>query len=630
MEDIRCGKMRQSKNAFYQDLDFSKIAFRSSLVLGLVALVILVLYFSPLPELYHESCSRPCHSLDWPMICRIRLTLERFETLGSPCQNCPGNQSDCYNRGCITVDGQHRGILTANRQFPGPTLAVCQYDIVLVDVVNRIPGQSFGVHWRGQAQAETPYMDGVPMITQCPISSLTTYQYKFRASHSGTHVWQVNTGDEFLDTLFGPFIVRKPDSKETHKELYDTDGPDNVIVIHNWNPQRENYVYEDKSSVTKLLINGKTQEEGVPASNFKVSPGKRHRFRVIYMSGSVNCQIRFFIENHKFLVIALDGRSIKPKLVTSARMFPGERLDFVLKTDQKIASYDLKVKPVDCPNLLSTSASIQYEGMDKMALDMFDNEIIESYELSELKTTNDEDCESNSKNSLNTCLRDIESFHPMPEELSAAVPDVQLYFFYNSTLGSSDSVVVGQVNNVTMMLPSSPLISQGQEIRSDYFCNENVIPERCRKSDENVCECIHLVSVPLNAVVELVLVNQDNRDHVFHLHGYSFHVIGTSQLTEPDITPSAIKKLDSLGKLVRRNFEYPIVKDTAAVMAGSLVVLRFKADNPGYWMLDEEYSPNWFRGMSLVFKVGKKYDLSPVPNNFPRCGDWVGPEYFLA
>lgn len=69
----------------------------------------------------------------------------------------------------------------------------------------------------------------------------------------------MSTGDEFLDTLFGPFIVRKPDSKETHKELYDTDGPDNVIVIHNWNPQRENYVYEDKSSVTKLLINGKTQ-----------------------------------------------------------------------------------------------------------------------------------------------------------------------------------------------------------------------------------------------------------------------------------------------------------------------------------------------------------------------------------
>lgn len=53
MEEIRCGKMRQSKNAFYQDLDFSKIAFRSSLVLGLVALVILVLYFSPLPGKSH-------------------------------------------------------------------------------------------------------------------------------------------------------------------------------------------------------------------------------------------------------------------------------------------------------------------------------------------------------------------------------------------------------------------------------------------------------------------------------------------------------------------------------------------------------------------------------------------------
>lgn len=71
---------------------------------------------------------------------------------------------------------------------------VCQNDIVVVDIVNRIPGQSFGVHWRGQHQSDTPYMDGVPMITQCPIPCFTTFQYKFRAKEAGTHVWQINTG----------------------------------------------------------------------------------------------------------------------------------------------------------------------------------------------------------------------------------------------------------------------------------------------------------------------------------------------------------------------------------------------------------------------------------------------------
>lgn len=47
-------------------------------------------------------------------------------------------------------------------------------------------------------------------------------------------------------------------------------------------------------------------------------------------------------------------------------------------------------------------------------------------------------------------------------------------------------------------------------------------------------------------------------------------------------------------------------------------------------MLDEENSSHWFKGMSLVFKVGTAVDLSPIPEDFPKCGDWVGPEYFLA
>ena len=73
-------------------------------------------------------------------------------------------------------------------------LQVCENDILVVDIVNRVPGQGFGIHWRGQPQKETPMMDGVPMVTQCPISSSTTFQYKFRASRAGTHMWHAHTG----------------------------------------------------------------------------------------------------------------------------------------------------------------------------------------------------------------------------------------------------------------------------------------------------------------------------------------------------------------------------------------------------------------------------------------------------
>jgi hypothetical protein len=82
---------------------------------------------------------------------------------------------------------------------------VCENDILLVDVVNRVPEQGFGIHWRGQPQKETPVMDGVPMVTQCPIPSSTTFQYKFRASRAGTHLWHAHAGT--CSTLWLPFCM---------------------------------------------------------------------------------------------------------------------------------------------------------------------------------------------------------------------------------------------------------------------------------------------------------------------------------------------------------------------------------------------------------------------------------------
>lgn len=134
---------------------------------------------------------------------------------------------------------------------------VCQNDIMVIDVVNRIPGQSFGIHWRGQSQKETPFMDGVPMITQCPIPSFTTFQYKFRATNPGTHMWQVNTGEEALETQFGGFVVRQPDSRDPSKHLYDTDDPSHIITVHSWSTQRRSPFLDDSRS--KLFINGKVE-----------------------------------------------------------------------------------------------------------------------------------------------------------------------------------------------------------------------------------------------------------------------------------------------------------------------------------------------------------------------------------
>jgi hypothetical protein len=43
---------------------------------------------------------------------------------GRSCGDCPRNASDCFRKFCVTADGFQRGLLTANRQMPGPVIQV--------------------------------------------------------------------------------------------------------------------------------------------------------------------------------------------------------------------------------------------------------------------------------------------------------------------------------------------------------------------------------------------------------------------------------------------------------------------------------------------------------------------------
>lgn len=74
------------------------------------------------------------------------------------------------------------------------TLQVCYNDVVIVDVRNHMPGREIAVHWHGILQHETPYMDGVPLITQCPISEGQEFRYNFTVDTAGTHFYHSHSG----------------------------------------------------------------------------------------------------------------------------------------------------------------------------------------------------------------------------------------------------------------------------------------------------------------------------------------------------------------------------------------------------------------------------------------------------
>jgi len=61
-------------------------------------------------------------------------------------------------------------MLVANGQFPGPMIEANWGDWIEVAVTNDLVIEGTSIHWHGFLQTGTPYMDGTPAISQCPIA----------------------------------------------------------------------------------------------------------------------------------------------------------------------------------------------------------------------------------------------------------------------------------------------------------------------------------------------------------------------------------------------------------------------------------------------------------------------------
>ncbi|XP_076232494.1 uncharacterized protein LOC143177996 [Calliopsis andreniformis] len=612
------------------------------------------------PKQIFLSCDRPCHHLDWPMICRIKLTLEVFQSLSKSCGDCPRNETACLSNHCVSADGQRRGILTANRQLPGPTIQVCENDILVVDVINRLPGKAAAMHWRGQSQIESPHMDGVPLITQCPIPSYTTFQYKFRATAAGTHLWHAHAGADVANGIFGALIVKQADIRDPHRALYDIDDGDHVVLVTQWQHTEEITFTQGHSKPAILLINGRGRQPNgpnVPLTTFTVVPGRRHRFRIANAGGAGVCPITISIDAHPLLLIALDGQPVEPRQVTSITLAKGERADIVLKANKRIASYWMNVHTSkECgANSINGAAILRYNGSSTedpvLVPEGIDQAEGEETMMNRLAMTTNpaEKC----SNPENLCVTEVHSLRRMPSYLAEPRMDVTIRLPINYKLQLNEFVGNGgletrvlNVNNATFTFPSSPLLTQGADIPEETLCsfssddddahneNETASPSsrRCHRGDgaaTSTCECTHVRHVPLGATVEIILFDQGGLDDlVYHLHGYTFYVVGARKFGR-SVSLQELKALDEKGQLFTRNLDCTVVKDTVVVPKYGAVAIRFKADNPGYWMLRDEHAADWTRGLDVILQVGEADDLVPAPEDFPKCGSFVGPAYFL-
>lgn len=77
-----------------------------------------------------------------------------------------------------------------------------------------------------------------------------------------------------------------------------------------------------------------------------------------------------------------------------------------------------------------------------------------------------------------------------------------------------------------------------------------------------------------------LLLEGDKEEHVFHLHGYQFYVVGVNIFDRP-VTIEDVRTLDYHNTLFKRNLASPALKDTIRVPRFGAVAVRFIANNPG-------------------------------------------------
>lgn len=72
------------------------------------------------------------------------------------------------------------------------------------------------------------------------------------------------------------------------------------------------------------------------------------------------------------------------------------------------------------------------------------------------------------------------------------------------TVAPTGDHVISLIDEISYLSAPAPLISQYDEINPEQFCNGDNRPADCGPN----CMCTHKIDIPLNAIVEIVLVDE--------------------------------------------------------------------------------------------------------------------------
>ncbi|KAJ2778448.1 ferroxidase fet3 [Coemansia interrupta] len=476
-----------------------------------------------------------------------------------------------------------RGI-SVNGKYPMPVVHATMGDTLVLNIHNSLD-QPTTLHTHGMFQRNTAYYDGAAMTTECAIAPGTNFTYEINLEQSGTYWIHGHKNSQNFDGLRTPFVIKDPN------DPYKSDG-EYLLAVEDWWPVTFATTFAALTDVTgqsnpfadppNMLING-----APTAPKLDFEPGKTYRIRLVSMMSLPLYE--FAIDDHDLQIIEVDGEYTKPKTVKVVRLAPAQRVSvLVTAKPSKHNNYHYHITmfgnflppiPGVFPSVqngtISYSAHAPFVPTTTIPSEIFDETTMEALSDTEL------------------------------------VPDRGLYF--NATSGFLPSGVnYESFNLVTYRDPITPSIFTALD------ANLGLNPISYGPQTN-----AHVLKY--GEVIEMLYWSATQLSHPLHLHGHTFQVIERGFIND---TTSAFKRRVPKGA-------YPLKRDTVLVPTGEYVIVRFKADNPGVWLMHCHFDWHMALGLGMVFveaptemrkriKVPQSVIDQCRRQGFPTSGNVVG------
>ncbi|KAG7375733.1 ferroxidase fet3 [Phytophthora pseudosyringae] len=441
------------------------------------------------------------------------------------------------------------------------------------------------LHWHGLKQLGTQEMDGLSGITQCYIPPNATAVYRFAPDKAGSFWWHSHHSTQYSYGLRGPLVVHPRDDQRQPWEL-DIDAEYNVQLADIYHgdpgvpPMWDSILINNRGryNCTAAASHGFTDcSEDQPLARFRFEAGKTYLLRLMAMSALA--PFAFSIDEHQFRVIAADGDSLVPTdLVTNITINIGQRYDLLVEAkDATNGSFWMRATGLNGLPWTAATGANAGEGFNADGLAVVDYDEC------------DEDSEPTTQRWNETSTVGEFDFTPVNATTLPATPDdrVIIEFLFP---GIGQVAVDGSGFNQFFVPDFAPLLAIADGLTTEEL-PASTIPREIRYGDH----------------VEIVLVNEQNEQHPFHLHGHSPWVVGSGQATLAQVQSSSLSPLKLSGAMFRDVYTVPpCPTDGANACTGvGYIVLRLEADNPGVWMMHCHIDWHLDDGLAMIFIEGE-------------------------